>query len=204
MATKAPVLSILDQIRLDPKFSQRRSTDWFKTKINQLGGNSPTAKTELLKNTKAIQSTMVLPGAMHFFAYDPKFKEELPFYDKFPLAMVFSVEQNLFRGINFHYLSYAVRAKLYDKMAQIAMVYRNNQQQAKKLNWKLMSDVSKFPEVRPAVKSYLFSHVQSRFIRVPIDDWKTAIMLPVDSFAKKSQSYVARDSGQQIRKNLSL
>jgi hypothetical protein len=53
-------------------------------------------------------------------------------------------------------------------------------------------------EVQPAVKSYLYSHVRSRIIKVPVEDWKTAIFLPVEGFAKKSQSVVARNSGMII------
>ena len=200
MATKTPQISILDQLKNDPKYSTRRSVDWFKQKIQQLGGNAPGAKTQLLKETKHLQTNMVIPGAMHFFSYDPKFKETLPFYDKFPLALVFSIEDNLFRGINFHYLPYVIRGKLYDKLIQIAGENPSQPDRVRRLNWKLLGNVSKFPEVQPAVKSYLYSHVQSRFIKVPIEDWKGAIFLPVDSFAKKSQSFVARNSGQIIRR----
>lgn len=197
---KAQPHSILDLVRQDPRFNQTRSVDWFKQKITQLGGNSPSAKTDLLAETKHLQTQMFLPGAMHMFAYDPKYKEELPFYDKFPLALIFSVEGDLVRGINFHYLPYVLRARLFDKMWQIASKYHNNKQQVMRLNWKLLGNISKFPEVQPAVKSYLYSHVRSRIIKVPVEDWKTAIFLPTETFAKKSQAFVARDSGQQIRK----
>lgn len=192
--------SIFDRVRADPKFNQRRSMDWFKAKIKDLGGFGPTIKTELIAETKHLQTNFPLPGAMHFFGYDPKYKEELPFYDKYPLALIFSIEGDLMRGINFHYLPYAMRARLFDKMWAIASQYRNNRQQVMRLNWKLLSNVAKFPEVRPAVKSYLFAHIRTRLIKVPVDDWKTAIFLPVETFAKKSQAYVARDSGQQIAK----
>jgi len=197
---KAQPHSILDLVRQDPRFNQTRSVDWFKQKITQLGGNSPSAKTDLLAETKHLQTQMFLPGAMHMFAYDPKYKEELPFYYKFPLALIFIVEGDLVRGINFHYLPYVLRARLFDKMWQIASKYHNNKQQVMRLNWKLLGNISKFPEVQPAVKSYLYSHVRSRIIKVPVEDWKTAIFLPTETFAKKSQAYVARDSGQQIRR----
>lgn len=199
---KLPQLSILDQIKNDPKYSTRRSIDWFKKKINDLGGNGPAVKTELLQTTKHLQSSRLVIGSMNFFAYDPKFKETLPFYDKFPLSLVFSIEDNIFRGINWHYLSYAMRAKLYDKMEQIIGQNPGNADRVARLTWKLLGAASKFPEIRPAVKSYLYSHVRSRFIRIPVEDWKTAIFMPVDSFAKKSQAYVARNSGEQIRRAL--
>jgi hypothetical protein len=197
---RAPPLSIFDQIRNDPKFSHRRSIDWFKTKINSLGGNSPSAKTDLLKTTKEKQSNIVLPGTMVLFKYDPINKDTLPFYDVWPLTLVISQQGNLMTGINFHYLPYALRARLFDKLWMIASDVRNSKEQVVRLNWKLLSSVSKFPEIRPAIKSYRLDHLQTKFIKIPILDWKTAIFLPFESFAKKSSGYVARDSGMKIRK----
>lgn len=194
--------SIFDKVRNDPQFTQARSLDWFKRKINDLGGNSPAAKTELLKQTKEKQATRFLIGSLYIFKYDPKHKDTLPFYDTWPCSLIFSLEDTLVRGINFHYLPYVIRGRLFDKLWQIAMVYRNNQQQCKRVTWRLLGNVAKFPEVRPAVKSYLYSHIQSRLIKVDIDDWKTAILLPVESFAKKSLAYVTRNSAQQIRKGV--
>lgn len=194
-----PVESVFDRVRADPKFNQRRSTEWFKKKISDLGGFGPAIKTELLAETRHLQTNFPLPGAMHFFAYDPKYKDELPYYDKFPLALIFSVENELMRGINFHYLSYRVRKILFDKLWQIASQYHNNRQQVQRLSWKLLGNVSKFPEVQPAVKSYLYTHLRSRLIKVPVQDWATAIYLPVETFAKKNQGAVASLSGMKIR-----
>lgn len=192
--------SILDQVRNDPKYSVARSTDWFRKTINDLGGNSPSAKQDLLKTTKEKQVTRVLPGTMYIFKYDPKTKKDLPYYDTWPCTLMFGLTQTGMIGINWHYLPIPIRAKLFDKIFMIAKVYRNNQQQCKRITWNFLNSVSKFPEVRPAVKQYLYSHLQSKLIRVDIDDWKTALLLPIDSFAKKSQAYVARDSGQKIKK----
>jgi hypothetical protein len=200
---KVVPLSILDKVRTDPKYTQARSVDWFKKKISDLGGNSPSAKNDLIKTTKPIQTMRFIPGSLFIFKYDPKYKESLPFYDTWPCSLIFSIEEDLVRGINFHYLPYAIRGKLFDKLNLIAAKYHNNQQQVMRLNWKLLSNVAKFPEVRPAVKSYLYSHLQSKLIKVPVEDWKTAILLPIESFAKKSLAYVSRDSGQQIRKVIS-
>lgn len=197
---RLPQLSILQKVHNDPRFTPARSVDWFKKKINELGGNSPSAKTDLLKTTKDLQvNTRFLPGSLYIFKYDPKTKEDMEYYDAFPCSLIFGVDNDRVTGINFHYLPYVVRGKLFDKLWQIAVTYRNNQQQVKRLTWKFLSNVSKFPEVRPCVKSYLYSHLQSKLIKVDVDDWKTAILLPVESFAKKSQSYVARASNQIIK-----
>ena len=184
------MISIFDTIRQNPKFHVDKSADWFRTKINELGSGAPIQQTELMKTTKEFQSSRLLPSTMVFFSYDPKYKETLPYYDKFPLSFVISIDKTGFVGINFHYLSQPMRIKLFDSMYTIARQSRLPTQQALQLNWKLLSNASKFPAVVPAVKRYLFNHVQSKFIKVPIDDWKTAIMLENAQFKKASANNV--------------
>ncbi len=192
-------ISILDKIRNDPKFTTARSVEWFKRKIQEAGGNSPSAKFELLKTTKEKQVTRVIPGAMYIFKYMPKYAEELEYYDTWPCSLMFAINPDGMTGINFHYLSVPVRARLFDKLWQIAMVYRNNLQQCKKITWKFLNNVSQYPEVAPGIKRYLYSHLQSKLIKVDIDDWRTAILLPISSFAKKSESYIFKQSNQIIK-----
>jgi hypothetical protein len=156
-------------------------------------------KADLLKTTKPIQTTRFLQGSMFIFRYDPKTKADLPYYDTWPCSLIFGMEGDKVYGINIHYLNIKLRCMLFDKLWQIAMVYRNQQQQCKRMTWKLLSNVAKFPEITPCVKSYLYSHIQSKLIKVEIDDWKTAVHLDIASFAKKSASYVLRDSAKIIR-----
>lgn len=189
--TKTPIQSIFDVLKTDPKYHQARSQDWFRKKINELSQHSPIDKAGLLKTTKPLQSTRLLPGTMVFFGYDPKHKDTLPYYDRFPLSFIFHIDKLGMTGINFHYLPLAVRIKLYDKMWKIAANSKLPTQQVLQLNWNLLQHASKFPEVAPAIKRYLFNHVQTRFIKVPIEDWKSAIMLPNEMFAKQSAKTVA-------------
>ena len=196
---KAPPLSILQKIHNDPQFTPTRSVAWFRKKISELGGNSPVAKTELLSTTKPIQTTKFLIGSLFIFKYDPKTKADLPYYDTFPCSLIFNIEGGLARGINFHYLPLTLRAKLFDKIWQIAENNWNNQDQVKRLTWKFLGNVTKFPEVRFAVKSYLYTHVRSKLIKVGWEDAKSAILLPYESFAKRSMSIVHYDAVQHTK-----
>lgn len=195
---KTPQISIFDAIRLDPRYSRERSVDWYKRKVAELGGNAPDSKSALFASTKDQQSNQLLPGTMVFFGYDPKYKQTLPYYDRFPLSFIFDISGSGFKGINFHYLGYATRAKLYQKMVESARKGGNSREQVLKLNWQLLGQVSRFPEIRPAVKSYIWGHVQTKFIRVAVEDWKTAIMLPNEQFMKQNFATVARASTRKI------
>jgi hypothetical protein len=191
-------MSILDIIRQDKNFHQAKSVDWFREKLNKLKFDG-SERQEFLHQHKSLQKNIVLPGSMYFFFYDPKHKDTLPFYDRFPLSFIFNVTPKSFFGINFHILPYIIRGKLFDKMWQIAKANRNNpRQQVQKLNWQYLSNVATFPEVRPAVRQYLWSHVRSRFMQIPIEDWKTAIMLSNSDFVKMHQAQVNRWAVSEI------
>ncbi len=60
--------------------------------------------------------TKVMPGRLYMYAYDPKMKKELPYYDRFPLVFPFSKTQDGFIGLNMHYLPYPLRVGLLDKL----------------------------------------------------------------------------------------
>lgn len=182
--------SILEQIRSNPKFDQKNSQSWFAQKIKELSSKNPISRTTLLKTTKDIQTPRMMIGTMCFFGYDPKHKETLPHYDRFPLSFVFSIDNKGFTGINFHYLNIQMRIKLYDAMWKIASQSHLPTQQVKSLTWQLLSNVAKFPAAGPAVKRYLYGHVRTKFIKVDIQDWKTAIMLPVSQFTGASEQSI--------------
>jgi hypothetical protein len=193
---KQKTLSVIDEIKRDPAYYRQQSIGWFQKRIEKLGGFG---KNALMKNTGEIQKTKIFPGALNFFSYDPKLKEELPYYDKFPLSFIIGVDETGFTGINFHYLPYPVRVKLYDKMWNVAKLnVKQPAQRVIQLNWQLLGAASKFPEVQPAVKRYLYNHVRSRFIQVPIEDWKIALMLPNEQFVKAPTSAVHRTSMRMI------
>ncbi len=198
------ITSVFEEIKKNPNFKQERSSDWFKQKIKELSPIAPIDRMSLMAQTKTtMQTNKLLPGVMSFFAYDPKHKDVLPYYDKFPLSFVMSIDRTGFTGLNFHYLTIPMRIRLYDAMYTIARQSVNKTtQQVLVLNWKLLSNFSKFPGAAPAVKKYLFSHVQSRFIKVPLEDWKTAILLENAEFKKMSAGNVRTISNQIALKAL--
>ena len=59
------------------------------------------------------------PGRMYMFSYDPKTKDKLPYYDRFPLVFPFDSAPGGFMGLNLHYLSPMLRARFLDKLMEI-------------------------------------------------------------------------------------
>lgn len=203
-AKRKPFESIFEEIKVNPDYSKTRSLDWFRSKIQALSDTHPAESGPLIATNRQRMTTNLLPGSLVFFKYDAKYKDTLPYWDKFPLSFIFSMSSTGFKGINFHYLPYGLRIKLYDKMNTIAGNPSMPTLQIQQLTWQLLSNVAKFPEVRPAVKQYLYGHIRSKFLQLDLNDWKTAIMLPCEEFEGATQAEVGRNSSisiAQIRNN---
>jgi hypothetical protein len=138
------------------------------------------------------------PGHMYMYIYDPKTKDQLPYYDKFPLIFPFAVEADRFWGINLHYLPPPYRAKLMDELYKVSNNDRYDESTRLKINYQILSSASRFRYFKPCVKQYLFSHMKSKFVYIYPSEWDIALFLPTERFAKASKSTVWSDSRKLI------
>ena len=151
---------------------------WYRNRIKELG--TPSVP-ELLRSGKLNKTPH--PKHLNMFVYAPKFAKKLPYYDTFPLVMYLKPAEGGFYGLNFHYLPYALRARLLDAAGQ------------DKLS---VSAVENSRLTKPTIKRYLFSYTRSMFRKVDSEDNLTAIMLPVQRFKKASDTKVWGDSRKMI------
>jgi hypothetical protein len=141
-------------------------------------------------------------GHMFMFAYDPKHKETLPYYDRFPLVIALQPAQDGFIGLNLHYLRPDVRAAFLDKLMDTLPGKGQVIDEKTKLRvrLKLLSGARRFRHFAPCLKHYLSEHVVSRISQVYAPDWETAIFLPTEQFAKANKVKVWKES-QKIAQN---
>ena len=134
------------------------------------------------------------PGRMYMFSYDPKTKDTLPYYDRFPLIFPFDSAPGGFMGLNLHYLPPLARAKLMDGLWPL--IDDDSLSPGSKLNisYKTLKRASRLRYFKPCVKRYLNNHVQSRFVTVYPEEWNIAVFLPTERFAKASKASVYADS----------
>jgi len=173
---------------LNSRGGQERSIRWYQNKIREFG--IPSQK-KLLNEGQA--STTLYRGKMNFFVYNPKHRETLPYYDKFPLILPLQVEQAHFIGLNFHYLSIPYRLQLLEKLQRFRRGTGENE--IMKVRW---DRVNNFKESNAVVKKYLKNHVRSVFREINPDEMLTAILLPVQSFSKRSIYKVYADSRRMM------
>ena len=169
-------MSIFDEISKLKK-SGKEPYQWYRNRIKELGTPS---QAQLIRDGKI--TGRVNFGALNMFIYDPKLKNKLPYYDTFPLVLPIERYRDGFLGINFHYLPYALRARLLSRLDPNA-------------NYSALKNVKL---VKPTLKRYLNSNVRSRFRKLEEEDFMTAIMLPVQRFKKASDTQVWSDSRKMI------
>jgi hypothetical protein len=157
---------------------QQDSTDWFIGKARSAAGY----RKKILSNTDRARDSTVI-GKMYFFAYDPKFKNTLPMYDRFPLVFPIEGYSDGFLGLNLHYLAPAQRTTLLNMLSGFSSNQRLDKTTKLRLSYDLLSQTKKLASAsRPCIKRYLFSQVRSDFIEITAAEWYKAIELPVAMF----------------------
>lgn len=179
---------------------QTNSQTWLREQLQNF--NNVSNPQALLRNSsnqkenRLVSKLMI--GRMYLFYYDPKTKEELPYYDRFPLIFPFNRVDDGFYGINMHYLPHVLRARLMDNLYNLANNTKNDDTTRLRLSYEILNASSRYKYFKPCVKHYLNSHVRSRFLWIPADQWKTALFLPLERFAKASKNKVWQDSRRSV------
>jgi hypothetical protein len=132
------------------------------------------------------------------FYYDPKHKEELPYYDRFPLVFPYKKVKGGFMGLNLHYLPLQLRAKLMDGLYDYANNTRYDESTRLKLNYELLTQASKLKFFAPCIKHYLNTHVQTKFMYVYPSEWDIALFLPTERFVKSKKNQVWMDTKRML------
>ena len=172
--------------RLIPNKTQE-SRDWFRAKaleIDSIGSKQAYIRQGKEKDSPRKRHTTknLEIGSMYVYNYDPKWKNELPVYDTFPLIFPFRENAKYFWGINMHYLHPKQRAELMDILYTITTDKRYNHNTKLRLTWKVLKEIAKSELYAPTVHCYLKNHVKSRLKYIPPVEWDFALMLPLAKF----------------------
>ena len=163
-----------------------KSTAWYRNKIREFG--TPKAL-DLIRDGK--QATRPFFGRLNMFFYDPKLKQKLPYYDRFPLVLPLEKYTDGFLGINFHYLPIPLRVRLLDRMVDFSSNTKFDESTVLDVDY---SAVKRIRLVKPTLKRYLAGKVKSRFRRIDADEFIVATLLPVARWSKAEAATVHKDS----------
>ena len=173
----------------------KESRAWFMNKAKNLN----VSRSKLMKEDPIELRSRPAVGKMYMYFYDPKHKETLPYYDRFPLIIMVGPAPRGFMGLNLHYLPLATRAKFLDALLGTINNERYDESTRFRLSYEMLKRASKLKAFRPCLKRYLSSHVRSRLALVPAPEWEIASFLPTADFEKASSSEVYKDSRRKMR-----
>jgi len=157
----------------------QESMRWFRQKALKLGRIGPQRMMDDESLTQRSNVDKNPMGSMYMFMYDPKHKNTLPYYDTFPLIIMYGSAPGGFLGLNLHYMEPALRAKALDAI--------------------LGSGEMPGKYIKPMIKHYLMKHVTSRFAEVDKPEWEIATFLPLARFKKATAGTVYAESKRKMR-----
>jgi hypothetical protein len=170
---------------------------WFTKKISELKNPVSMVKGIVREKTRYVRT--FAKGKLYFFLYDPKTKEELPYYDKFPLVLVLEKYDDGFLGLNLHYLPVKYRILFLRKLMQFAILDDEDDIKRMRVTYDILNASKRFREFKPCIKRYLFPHIKSRILAVQPNEWETAMYLPVHQFKGEKPQQIWKESMEEIR-----
>lgn len=167
------------------KRKSAESLNWFFAQIKKDKSAFPKNSFKIVKNIPPI-------GILCHFIYDPKTKDKLPYWDKFPLVIPFNFTNESFIGINLHYLPIPIRAKLLDGLMNIKHKSATDKAYIQ-LSYSALQALARQKILNHCIKRYLLSHVKSDIIMIDFDQWENVVYLPTQQFQKASAAKVWGD-----------
>ena len=172
----------------------KESRNWFRKRVSEMSVN----RNALMKDESLNRTSTEIVGSMNMFFYDPKTKETLPYYDRFPLAIIVGPAKEGFYGLNLHYLPMNLRAMFLDALLDNLTNKKYDTSTRFKLTYNLLQSTAKLRYFKPCFKHYLSSNVKGNFARVPSAEWEIATFLPTARFTKGTQRKIYTDSRRMI------
>jgi hypothetical protein len=177
----------LSQKGLAPRTNLARA--WLQQKMTTL---SP-SRQKMMEERKRIRNESIV-GKMYFYFYDPKTKETMKYYDKFPLVIPIEEHNDGFLGLNLHYIHPKQRLVLLDKLSDIVTNKKFDESTKFKVSYNYLKNASRLYEHKPCLKKYLYTHIQSKFLNIDASEWDIAALLPVENFEKAPKHQVFEES----------
>lgn len=99
--------------------------------------------------------------SLMLWEYRAKWRRQLPYYDKYPLAYILDFQPNYFYAVNLHYYYPEERIAIANSLAQ-----------------------NKIPRFTKGAHKYLLSEIRSPFLDFDMREWNTICLLPIEEFVR--------------------
>jgi hypothetical protein len=173
---------------------------WLLKKIQDIR-KPETIAAGLKSETPTRRTLKVALGKLYCFYYDPKTKDDLPYYDRFPLVLVLERYPDGFLGLNLHYLPIKYRVAFLDKLMNYATWNDDENPMKIRITYDILNASRRYREFKPCIKKYLYNHCKSRILTIEPQEWDVAIFLPMQLFKGAKPQKVWNESIQQIKRH---
>lgn len=185
---------VLEKSKLEEAFS------FFSETINRVFGTGEYTSNEVveyLQTTEESQSKYeTTEGGMFLFKYEPTTKKKLKYYDSLPLIINMGKTSDSLVGLNLHYLPIRQRLALMKSLfgdGNMEDIQEDDIQNS-------LGKISSYRFIKPTYKQYKYIGITSRLVRIPVQNWVMASLLPISKFEKRSRREVWEDSIKKINK----
>ena len=182
-----------DGIILD---NSAESLAWLKQKYNDISPRDVMPK-EFIRDLERYRRVPLI-GRLYMFLYNPKHKEQMPYYDRFPLVFPIRRVPGGFYGLNIHYLAPRYRALLMDSLYSTISNTKFDETTRLKINYDILNAASKYRWFKPCVKHYLTPHLSSQLLYVDPNEWNLALFVPSEQFRGANKRKVWEDSREKF------
>jgi len=160
--------------------ADENTKNWFREKVIE-AASAPALISGASNNTVS----SIVPGSLYLFVYDPKFKNILPIYDKYPLVFPINSDGSSFLGMNMHYLNPLQRMSLMNSLRDLRTNSQYDETTKIALSYQILNGSAKYKYFDKTLHRYLYGHVRSRFLLIPPKEWNYAMSLPLAEFVTK-------------------
>lgn len=181
----------------DMQMGSKKSLEWLGQKIAELRGTSNIPAGMSHERFRQVDNFRL--GRLYCFYYDPKGKEDLPYYDRFPMVLAIEKYNDGFLGLNLHYLPFNYRLAFLGKLLKFAVQGEPGEIERLRVTYDILVASKRLKEFRPCIKRYLAGHIQSKILAIQPNEWDVAAMLPLQQFRGAKQQTVWQESLEQIR-----
>ena len=181
----------------DMQMGSKKSLEWLSQKIAELRGTSNIPAGMSRERFRQVDNFRL--GKLYCFYYDPKGKESLPYYDRFPMVLAIEKYNDGFLGLNLHYLPFNYRLAFLGKLLKFAVQGEPGEIDRLRVTYDILVASKRIKEFRPCIKRYLAGHIQSKILAIQPNEWDVAAMLPLQQFKGAKAQEVWQESLEQIR-----
>ena len=121
-------------------------------------------------------------GMLCHFVYVAKTREELPYWDRFPLCVPYGPADGGFMGLNLHYVPIDTRSAILQFLQSQQKI--TNRGLRISTTWSQLKRAAESDAFKSCVKHYLTAQLRSRFLLVGQSHWGTVIKLPTAQWQK--------------------